>query len=181
VSHAQLLPQRGDFEVVPTGGAGGKLIRLGQILNGSGFTDYEHARIYVGGGKCVEAEPGGASYCNFDPNDGGLWSTGLLNLSPNDRSVIAGSADHYAHLGVGYSAADYFALAARRLQLGLLVPGLRTYVQSSGHMICSQLVDRCYKDAHIELFDDKRWDGYVTPGDLAELIIKLKSRQAAQV
>lgn len=179
MSSAVLLPSRGDFEVVHTGGDAGKLIRVGQYLNGSGFRDYEHARIYVGGGKCVQAQPGGAVFCDYDPNDGGLWSTGLFNMDPVARNIIVEMAQHYAQIHVGYSAADYFALAARRMEFGLLVPGLRYYVKNSGHMICSQLVDQCYQDAGVQLFDDKRWAGYVTPGDLAELIIKKKAQVLA--
>lgn len=163
------LPNVGDFEVVHIDGAGGTLIHVGEILNGSGFADFEHARLYLGDGKCVEAEPGGARIVPYDPHDGGLWSTGIVTPSPAQRTQI--SKYGYQCDGIGYSAADYFALAARRLQFGLLVPGLRTYVASSGHMICSQLVDWCYMMAGFQLFDDGRWPGYVTPTDLAELIL----------
>lgn len=162
------LPHVGDFEVVHIEGMGGKLIHFGEILNGSGFADFEHARLYLGEGKCVEAEPGGARIVSYDPHDGGLWSTGIITPDAQTRFRIAQFG--YACEGVGYSAADYFALAARRLKLGLLVPGLRTYVASSKHMICSQLVDWCYMMAGYQLFDDKRWPGYVTPTDLANLI-----------
>jgi len=38
-------------------------------------------------------------------------------------------------------------------------------------MICSQLVAWCYEQAGIQLFsDERRWEGYVTPADLAELV-----------
>jgi cell wall-associated NlpC family hydrolase len=165
-----MMPEPGDFEVVKMGGDSGKLIRVAQFLNGSGFSNYEHARLYIGDGKCVQAEPGGAAIVDYDPNDGGMWSTGAIKLTNDDRAVITTSAVGYARAHVGYSEADYFALAAHRLHMGLLVPGLRDYVESSGHMICSQLVDKCYQNAKIQLFKDGRWNGYVTPGDLAELL-----------
>jgi cell wall-associated NlpC family hydrolase len=169
------LPDPGDFEVVHIEGLGGKLIHLGEMLNGSGFADYEHARLYLGDGKCVQAEPGGATIVPFDPNDHGQWSTGLFSIPKETRKKIVEYG--YKCEGVGYSAVDYFALAARRLKLGLLVPGLRTYVASSGHMICSQLVDWCYQQAGVQLFDDKRWNGYVTPTDLYELMWSRRARQ----
>jgi hypothetical protein len=36
-------------------------------------------------------------------------------------------------------------------------------------MICSQLVDYCYRQNGVELFHDGRWPGYVTPGCLYSL------------
>jgi cell wall-associated NlpC family hydrolase len=158
--------QIGDFGVSHMGGQAGKLIRFGQWLNGSGFSDYEHAFIYVGNGKVIEAEPAGARLATF--NYGGvLWSSDKVKIdSPLRRLAIVTLAHSYA--GTPYSWADYFALATHRLHIP--APGLKSYVSTSGHMICSQLVDRCYQDAGIQLFDDGRWNGYVTPGDLAQLL-----------
>jgi len=49
-------------------------------------------------------------------------------------------------------------------------PGwLLDYVAGTGHIICSQLVDQCYLDAGVHLFDDGRFVGDVTPGDLAHV------------
>ena len=106
----------------------------------------------------------------WDPNDNGFWSTGIILLNGQQRAKITFSALQY--VGTPYSAADYFAMAAKRLHLGPLIPGLRNYVQTSKHMICSQLVDRCYLDGGVQLFDDGRWDGYVTPADLANLLLR---------
>jgi hypothetical protein len=36
-------------------------------------------------------------------------------------------------------------------------------------MICSQLVDYCYRVNDVELFKDGRWPGYVTPACLYSL------------
>lgn len=165
-------PQPGDFEVVPTGGEGGILIQVAQILSNSGRGNYEHVRLYLGDGKIVEAEPGGAVIRPYDvhQNDGGLWSTGLIKLTFTQRQLIVSAGVEYGMRHVGYSAADYFAIAAYKFKIGLLVPGLKAYVQSSKRMICSQLVDQCYQDAGVQLFDDKRWSGDVTPGDLADLL-----------
>ena len=168
--NGQAAPDPGDFQLVKMGGTSGKLIHLGEIANGDGFVDYEHARIYVGDGKFVEAQPGGAVLAAHNINEG-LWSTGLFGVTPSERRVLVSSARHYADIKVGYSAADYFAIAALRLHLGLVTPGLNWYVENSKHMICSQLVDQCYKDAGIQLFNDKRKPGDVTPAALADLVI----------
>jgi hypothetical protein len=160
-------PLPGDFGVVHMGGDSGKWIHYGQILNGDGFADYEHAFVLTGIGQIVEAEPGGAKLASVHYRTV-LWSTGKIPLTGEQRSIIQTTADKL--IGTPYSAADYFALAARRLKLGILVPGLRAYVASSHHMICSQLVDYCYQQAGVQLFDDGRWPGYVTPGALAELL-----------
>jgi uncharacterized protein YycO len=165
-----LEPGLGDFEVVPTGGQGGKLIQIAQIISNTGRLNYEHARIYVGNGQIVEAEPGGARVAPISIGDSGMWSTGLVNLTSNERTLIASAAREYAERHVGYSVADYFAIAAYKFKMGVIVPGLKRFVESSGHMICSQLVDQCYQDAGVHLFNDDRWTGYVTPGDLADLL-----------
>ncbi|WP_280696562.1 hypothetical protein [Kitasatospora sp. GP82] len=147
----------------------GRLIRIGQWLNGGGFADFEHAFIYVGDGELVEAEPGGARLGPLAAYDGRpiRWSTSRFPLSDEQRRAVVAAARGY--IGVRYSAADYFALAAHHLHLpvGLLI---KAYVASSRHMICSQLVDQCYRDAGIQLFTDSRWPGYVTPADLAKLL-----------
>jgi hypothetical protein len=163
------------------GGDSGKLIRLGQYLNGDGFGDYEHAFVFLGNDLIVEAEPKGAKM-NALHYDNVMWSAGKFDLSVKQRMDICNAARGY--IGTPYSAMDYFALAAKRLHLGPLIPGLRRYVETSKHMICSQLVDKCYQDAGFQLFKDDqnhgrhdtgRWNGYVTPGSLYELDERTRS------
>jgi uncharacterized protein YycO len=155
----------GDFGLVHMGGRGGRLIRLGQYLNGSGFADYEHAFVYIGNGLIVEAEPSGAKAVPLHYQNV-LWSSGIINPTDDQRQAIAEAADGY--VGTPYSIADYFALAARRFHIP--APHLRAYVATSKHMICSQLVAKCYADAGCPLYD--RWTGYVTPGDLCKLLYR---------
>jgi uncharacterized protein YycO len=156
-----LTPQPGDFQLVPTAGIGGKLIELGQWLNGDGICPYEHVRIYVGGNEFVEAEPQAARLARY-PLDLGMWSTGIIPLTNAQRSAITAAARGY--VGTPYSGLDYMALVLHRLHIP--APGLQAYISSTGHMICSQLVDQCYLDAGVHLFADGRWPGYVTPADL---------------
>lgn len=171
--------QPGDFCVVPISGAVGKLISFGEWLNGSAFADYDHAEIFVGNpagysqslyGYTLGAYPGGAEVLPLAsapkqiPNS--LWSAGYFYLSDHDREIIVSSA--LALKGTPYSALDYFALAAHHFHLP--VPLLKHYIDSTKHMICSQLVDYVYLEANIHLFEDGRWPGFVTPADLAKLI-----------
>lgn len=161
-------PMRGDFAVVPISGFTGLGIRLGQWLNGDGFRDFEHAVIYLGDGQVIEAMPGGAIRASFSGEwtDRAIWSTGYIALTPGQRSGIVASALEF--MGTPYSFLDYLGLALARF--GLRPRWLKRYIASTGHMICSQLVDQCYQDAGVQLFDDGRIPGDVTPADLANLI-----------
>ena len=171
--------QVGDFCCVPISGNVGKLISIGEWLDGSGFTDYDHAEIFVGMANVHEAPygytfgayPGGASLvplpCPPEALPGALWSTGHFGL---DAAISYEIVQECLKLkGVPYSALDYFALVAHRLHM----PGkaLKNYIASTDHMICSQLVDYVYMLCGIHLFTDGRWPGYVTPADLAKLIL----------
>lgn len=157
----------GDFAAVNTAGDIGTLIKIGEGLNGEGFGEYAHALIYVGKGEIVEAEPGGARRRVRGIEPGDLWSTGLIPLTDAQRANITAAAIGYT--GTPYSFADYAALAAHHFRLPL--PGLKSYVASTGHQICSQLVDQAYEDAGVHLFQDGRWPGYVTPKSLANLLL----------
>lgn len=161
-----MQPNPGDIGLTRIRGRAGELIRAGQWLNGQGFAPYEHCFVSLGGGEIIEAEPGGARIAQLSEYDGQpiLW----LRCPPQLGLRVASAARVFEH--TPYSAADYFALAAHRLHIP--VPGLRDYVASSGHMICSQLCDRAAKIGGWQLFDDGRWDGYVTPASLYQLYLR---------
>ncbi|MER8186950.1 hypothetical protein [Kitasatospora sp. NPDC094015] len=147
-------------------GGVGRLIRIGQWLNGDGFLDFEHAFVLVDDDHLVEAQPGGAELrpASVYRDHPMLWSTGIVPLTDEQRGAVVAAALGYQ--GVPYSFADYAALAAHRFHLPV-GPLIKGYVASTKHMICSQLVDQCYHDAGVRLFRDGRWSGYVTPADLA--------------
>jgi uncharacterized protein YycO len=157
--------QRGDFGLTQIGGPTGQIIRGLQWLDGTGFANFEHAFIYTGNGQIIEAEPGGARVGNVNEYSDIYWSSGHFDLTESQRSAICSAAVHY--VGTPYSFLDYASLVARRLRLP--VPGLKHYVADTGHMICSQLVAACYDVSGCPLFGDE-WTGWVTPGDLYELI-----------
>lgn len=107
------------------------------------------------------AEEAGAFY-----GDAGLWSTGLLFPRPAQRDAIVRIALY--GLGTPYSFLDYDSLFLHHAHLWL--PGLRRYIRTSGHMICSQYVDWAWDRGGFKLFHDDRWDGDVMPLDLARLL-----------
>lgn len=160
MSESVYVPLPGDIGLTQISGSVGRAIRAGQWLDGDGYADYEHAFVYTGGGHIVEAEPGGALDSMLDRYD----ATRIAWLRcPNPYRVgVAEAARRY--VGVPYSFLDYAAVGAHRLHLP--APGLRSYIESTGHMICSQLCDRAAMDGGWHLFEDGRWPGYVTPGDL---------------
>lgn len=166
-----VTPSPGDIGLVRITGAGGFLIRLGQALNGDGFANYEHAFTYLGDGQIIEAEPGGARIRPLSQYDGSpvVW----LRCPAQYGAAVASAAR--GMVGLGYSAADYFALAAHRLHVP--VPGLRAYVGRSNRLICSQLCDLAASLGGWHLLS-RVWPGYVTPGALRKLAAQQKEAAA---
>jgi uncharacterized protein YycO len=161
-------PQPGDFGLVSIAGQVGFLIRVGQWLNGSGFSTMEHAFVYVGDGKIVEAEPGGARVAGLDEYDGRriAWSSGKVPLTDEQRVEVVAAVRSF--LGIPYGFADYLSLALARFHVR---PGwVRRKVASNRTLICSQLVDAALLAAGVHLYADGRLPGDVTPGDLYQLI-----------
>lgn len=169
----------GSFFLVKVNGPVGWLIGTGQALAGDP-SRYEHAGMVISAdGDTVEAAPGGAFYGNLSryANRPLLVSDAPVQhqlaigdphyvLDPRDESEMRSDIIAAARklIGTPYSAMDYFALAA--LHLHLPSNWIRRRVRSSGHMICSQLVDAVYAHAGIKLFQGK-FPGDVMPADLA--------------
>jgi hypothetical protein len=170
---------------VPIAGRAGILIETAQWLDGDRYQPYDHTEIYIGQaddagphGYTVSAYPSGHGRrplpCPPAILPGALWSTGLIPLTPAQRAgIVAWCAEHQ---DVGYSWVDYAALTLRRL--GISDPALRRRIASSSRMICSQYTDRAYSVNDVRLYADGRWDGFVTPGDLADLLQGKMSRAA---
>lgn len=162
------VPQPGDFILTNIAGRGGRLITVGQFLNGTGFSKYEHAALCVGDGRVIEMAGYGIREDSLEKyqNIPHRYSTGLIDLTVKERKDIILASRQYLAQKIGYSWPDYGALALRRFHIP--APHLKAYVESTGHMICSQLVAACYRDGGHPLYD--HWTGYVTPGDLDKLL-----------
>jgi hypothetical protein len=163
-------PNPGDLGLTRISGAGGAAIRLGQWLNGDGFRNFEHAFVVTdasrtaGDEMIVEAMPGGAQHVRnwHKPSE-----TVYLRCPDEFRDAVAAMALRL--VGRPYSFADYGALALHRFHIP--TPHLKRYIESSGHMICSQLADYAAEKGGWHLFADGRWHGDVTPGDLTRLYL----------
>lgn len=172
-------PRPGDIGLVTMGGPAGKLIRLGQWLNGDGFENFEHAFITTdetgpnGKPMIVEAQPHGAAFRELHYAPGTLhWCTGLsVGLSAADRASISQAAIDC--IGVPYSFLDYFSLVAKRLRIPDLL--LRGYVKSTGHMICSQLCAWAYYKAGHPIWPGQAWTGDDTPGAIYCMDMKMRA------
>jgi len=168
-------PRPGDIGLVNIKGHVGRLIRLGQALNGDGFADFQHAYVVISGGvepSIVEAEPGGARLAPLSQYDG--RKSVFLRCPDEFRDAVSAAA--ISLLGTPYSFADYVSLAARRLHIP--APHLRQFIKDSGHQICSQLADFAAMRGGWTLFDDGRWEGDVVPLDLHHLYLKQELAEA---
>lgn len=164
----------GQFLLTTIDGRLGWLVGLGQFLIGDS-SRYSHAAIVVGD-QVVEAMPGGAILTPLAHYTAGpkaaVTVISDLPLTDTQRLAIADAA--VSLTGTPYSFADYLALALDHW--GLRPRRLRRYIADSGHLICSALVDTCYRRAGISLFTDGRDPGDVTPGDLAGYLIESGAR-----
>jgi hypothetical protein len=173
-------PRPGDIGLTSISGWGGKGIRLGQWIIGDGFRTKQHAfgvSEYRQGLPrtpwIVEAMPGGARHVKnwHKPED-----TVYLRCPDEFRDDVAQA---YRDLvGTPYSWADYVAQGAHRFRIP--VPHLERYIETSGHLICSQLVDRGADRGGWHLFNDHRWVGDVSPGDLTKLYYRQRVARIAK-
>lgn len=157
-------PKPADIALTQIHGPVGFGIRAAQFLLGDGFGDFEHALQYLGGGQIIEAEPGGArivDIAEYDPRTL-VW----LRCPDQYREAVVAAARELEH--TPYSFLDYDAIALHHFHVP--APGLQHYIADTGHMICSQLVDEAARRGGWQLFDDKRWSGFVVPGDIWGLI-----------
>jgi len=176
-------PEPGDFCCIPISGGVGMGIEIAQFLSGNRLQPYDHAQVYVG--QADSAGPNGYTYSAYPDNGkngrtgkralpcparelpGAIWSSGIIDLTEAQRQGIVAWCE--AHPSVLYSAADYLAIGLKRM--GLRTKELKAYIASSKRMICSYYSDAAFLwGAGVHLFNDGRWPGEVTPGDLAEML-----------
>lgn len=178
-----LTPQPGDIVLLRIKGLVGKLVWGMQALNGD-YSKWTHVGVMMDEGILFEAQPGGAVMTDWRLYKGrpydivrhhqraGVIGAGAhryellpLILTPDNRRDIVANAR--MKIGRGYNWTTYFYLASYRL--GLKTRRMKTRVQNSKRLICSQAADEIYMDAGLHLFADGRMPYDVTPGDLADL------------
>lgn len=152
-------PVPGDYGTVATSGFFGFLIRLGT------FSRDNHAFIYIGDGKIIEANPAGVQITELSQYSNVAWNQ-HENLSSSQRLAILDSA--HTFVGKPYDFIDIGILAFRIL--GMKLPHFLTgNVTKHKGVICSELVAKSYKSAGIVLVD--KADNLVTPSDLTYRLI----------
>ncbi|MFJ3084376.1 hypothetical protein ACIPJG_32110 [Streptomyces halstedii] len=162
-------PRKGDIGLTKIGGLAGAFVNFGQWFVGD-FAPVQHALIYVGHGMVVQAMPSGAEILPLEEaSPVVMWSTGLIELTAEQRSHIAYEAVKL--VGTPYSFLDYLSIALERL--GFRSKLIRERVMASGHLICSQLCVLAYERAGIDLFPGM-FPGDQTPGDLYHLLKDLE-------
>lgn len=149
-------PRTGQFGVVRTPGFAAWVIRL--------FTrsQVNHAYIYITENMIVEAKPTGAVMSRASIYDGAEKAESNWWFLPGEASDIRRAAERL--VGTPYGFLDIVCIGL--MLLGLRWGWLINRAQSQKRLICSQLVDRAYRNAGIHLYHDNRPDGLVTPGDL---------------
>lgn len=160
------VPRPGDFGLVAIGGAAGLLVRIGQWLNGSSFSPFQHAFLVLAEGRVIEAEPGGARIVplsNYAETNVVYSSWNLADFERHEI-VVAGRS----FKDVPYNWLDYFSLAL--LRFGIRPSFVRKRAADPRHLICSQLVDLAYQRAGLHMFVDDRDPGDVVPADLAGVL-----------
>jgi hypothetical protein len=168
--------QPGDFFCVQGSSKSGRWIGGAEFIDGATpeASQFQHVAMVVSVAgtllRIVEAEGQGAVEVPFHyPGQHIIWSTGFFYPTTQQRRRIVSAARQFAIDKIGYSYLDYLSLTAHHYHLP--IPGLQEYIKSSGHVICSQLVDRACNIGGEHLFRDGRWDGDVKPSDLSQLLL----------
>lgn len=156
----------GDIGLVEVHGVVGGLIKTMQWLNGSPWKDchFEHSFVVTDPDRIwgFEAQPGGAHFFDILKRYGNeeiVWVR-PANLDAQQQLDLVKQAEILK--GMPYSFLDYAALLVHRLRLPLL--GVKKYVNSTNHAICSQVIALMYERIDLPLFDAE-WPGYVTPAN----------------
>ena len=167
-------PLPGTIGLSKISGLLGFSIALAQLLCGQP-SPFTHAFVVLDDDTVLEAMPKGA---RLQPLPDRLdwtpvgWSW-MVELDADQRARVVQEAR--ALVGVPYSFLDYLAILLTNL--GLRNQAIQRRVASSGHMICSQLVDEVYRRAGIQLFDDGRFSGDVMPGTIANAMVHARWAQ----
>lgn len=152
-------PVAGDYGVVTTKGIFGKLIRLGTVSR------WNHAFIYIGDGKVVEANPTGVAVSPVAKYPKIAWNL-HEELSPDARAKIISHA--FNAVGRPYNFAIIVMLAFRAIGVKIFPKKVIDYLAKHDGYICSELVAECYEEAGVPICPSA---DLCNPGDLAERLI----------
>ena len=151
-------PQPGDYFAIQTHGIAALAIQVGTRSR------WNHAAIYVGDGRIVEAKPRGVVYSPITDYARTDYVISAVPFDAWQRQKIVAAADRLVAARVGYGWLDIVALAA--VQFGRCPAWLENRAKRDDRLVCSQVVSSCWAAAGVEAVPGKDpWA--VTPGDLA--------------
>ncbi len=159
-------PRPGDWGVLRTKGIIGRVIRL--VTRSA----VNHAIRYIGDDQIVEAKPRhGTVISPVTDYTGVIWSTGKIEYDDNTRYRLV-------HLSIAMAEADTDYSFRGVVLLGLAQYGVKNswlqkrLLKQENRMFCSQEIDFVDELCDSHLFNDGRFNGDVTPGDLLGLLQK---------
>lgn len=171
----RISPRPGDAGFATIAGAVGVIPYWGQAMLHDGCR-FDHVFWVVNAvgdphfpqGRIVQAMPSGAEYRELAPRLVPGYAYASVPLMDEQRDMVpaiaAGFAEARDGRGVKYSWISYPALAA--VQFHIPIPHLKAFIGKRTDLICSQLVDEGLRRVGFQLFDDGRWRGDATPGDV---------------
>jgi hypothetical protein len=171
-------PQPGDLGFTTIAGMVGGWVNIGQaIVHDACRFDHVFSVVHaVGhpnfpGGLIVEAMPSGARFRPLADRLGPGYAYARVELTDVQRAMVPAIAQGFVDVrhgkGIGYSFGTYLAIALAQYRVTRgLTPGLQRIIDNQGRLICSQLVDELLLRIGYHVFDDGRWRGDVTPGDV---------------
>lgn len=174
-------PQPGSYGVTKT--YGNKWDRLvGWLIRYGTNSNVNHAFVVTNTDKfgrlwMVEAQPGGARLSPISSYPDAVYSQ---PLRPDVAMRVASEAVKL--LGRQYNWLDIVCIALAQRRLGRVMRSwnpVARRVSNMDRLICSELVDLAYHNAGIELWDDGRLPGLVSPGDLGDLILSARNKADA--
>lgn len=135
-----------------------------------------HAFIYAGEDRLLEARPGGSAFDDWDKYPGTVW---LTKITPPARNFYQQEKVAFSLLHIPYNWIDLVAIGIAQKRwnddirndwlAGKDVPWWVSRVSDDKRDICSQLCDVYYNQNGKHLFSDNRLPGLVSPGDLYAL------------
>ena len=173
-NHVPANTKPGDFAVVHVLGPLGNSLSYAEWMMGDSQIIYDHALLYVGDNKCIEAMPWGVSVDSMDNPFHAmyshyLWSTDYLHPTDIQREGIVTSAHQY--VGTTY---NYFEWIAAMAWIGRPFTyfwyKVLPFIMDSHLLMCSQLVAQSWEDGGYPLCDG-RWAAYISPADLGTYLL----------
>lgn len=178
MSTVNVNPQPGDLGFTTIAGMVGGWVNIGQaLINDACRFDHVYVVVHPIGhpnfpnGLIVEAMPSGARFHPLADRLGPGFAYAHVDLTDVQRAMVLAIAQGFVVArggkGVGYSFGTYLAIGlAQHGATRWVTPGLEHLIDDKGRLICSQLADELLLRVGYHCFDDGRWRGDVTPGDL---------------